>query len=168
MARIIILNGSPRKKGSTASLIRSFREGAESAGNEVTEFYLNGMNIHPCIGCQRCRSGADPCAFKDDMGSIYRAFLECDVVVFASPMYWWTIDAQLLTAVDRLYALHSVYGIDKLKRKSVLIMTAGGDWYENPVQWYSMFEKAIGWTDLGMILGAGKEKEAKLLGASIS
>ena len=49
--KIVILNGSPRKTGNTSALIKAFTEGAESAGNTVTTFFLDGMNIHGCKGC---------------------------------------------------------------------------------------------------------------------
>jgi multimeric flavodoxin WrbA len=110
---------------------------------------------------------ADPCIFKDDMDHIYRAFEACDVVVFASPMYWWTITGQLLTAVDRLYAIYGKRGPNGPKKDCVLLMTAGGDRFDQPVQWYSMFDRVMGWNDLGMVLGSGKEAEARALGASI-
>ncbi|MCD7855270.1 MAG: flavodoxin family protein [Clostridiales bacterium] len=103
--KILVLNGAARKNGSTAKLIRSFTEGARSAGHSVKEFYLDGMNIHSCKGCLHAgRDTHSPCSQKDDMDQIYSAFADCDVVVFASPLYFWTITGTLKTAADRLYA----------------------------------------------------------------
>jgi multimeric flavodoxin WrbA len=60
--KIVILNGSPRKKGNTSELAKAFTRGAESAGHTVTEFFLDSMNIHGCKGCFGGRSGRDrPC-----------------------------------------------------------------------------------------------------------
>ena len=87
--KIVILNGSPRKKGNTSALVKSFTEGAESAGNTVTEFFLDGMNIHGCKGCFGGHSSREwPCVQKDDMDQIYPAVKESDVVVLATPLYY--------------------------------------------------------------------------------
>ena len=104
--KIIILNGSPRAKGNTMGIIKAFTAGAEAAGHTVTRFDLQKMNIHPCIGC--CQGGKDissPCTQKDDMDKIYPAYREADVVVLASPLYYWTISGQLKCAFDRLFAV---------------------------------------------------------------
>ena len=128
MANIIILNGAARKNGSTAELIQAFTEGAESAGNQVTEFYLQDMNIHGCMGCNGCarapKGTENPCVQKDDMGSINAAFMKADVVVFASPVYFWTVTGTLKTAADRLYAELKALGYGGFPKKSVLLMTA--------------------------------------------
>ena len=104
--KVIVLNGSPRAKGNTAELIRAFIEGAESAGHTVTCFDLQKMNIHPCLGC--CGGGKDcnsPCVQKDDMDKIYPIYKDADLVVLASPLYYWTISSQLKAAFDRLFAV---------------------------------------------------------------
>lgn len=90
MKKIVILNGSPRTNGNTKALIECFTKGAKSAGNEVTCFDLQKMNIHGCLGC--CKGGQNPespCVQKDDMQQIYPVYREADVVVLASPMYYW-------------------------------------------------------------------------------
>ena len=107
--KIIVLNGSPRKNGNTSALVKAFREGAESAGHSVTEFWLEGMKINGCRGC--CAGGNNPespCVQKDDMEQIYPAYKEADVVVLASPLYYWTISGQLKCAFDRLFAVAEV------------------------------------------------------------
>lgn len=171
MANIMILNGASRKNRNTAALIKAFSEGAVSAGNQVREFYLQTMDIHGCLGCEGCsRAGKgtdDPCVQKDDMSEINKAFMTADVVVFASPLYFWTISGPLKTATDRLYAELRSLGYSKFPRKSVLLMTAGGSDYIQAVRWYETFERNLGWTNLGEVLGTGKTKEAEMLGASI-
>ncbi len=70
--KIVILNGSPRKNGNTSTLVKAFTEGAESASNTVTEFFLDSMNIHGCKGCFGGHSSKEcPCVQKDDMNKIY-------------------------------------------------------------------------------------------------
>ncbi len=170
MANIMILNGAARKNGHTAALIKAFSDGAKNAGNEVIEFYLQDMNIKGCLGCEHCSAalkGHQPCIQNDDMAQINETFLSVDIVVFASPVYFWTITGTLKTAADRLYAQLRSLGYDGFPRKSVLIMTAGGSDYSQAVRWYETFERNLGWKNLGEVLGAGKTNDAFKLGASI-
>ena len=164
MSRILILNGSPRKNGKTASLIKAFADGAESAGNEVRELYLQGMKIGGCLACEYCQSNGGTCVQKDDMQIVRDAFLWADVVVFASPQYWGTITGQLKIVIDRLYAV--LFG-SPIPKQFVVIMTARGNMYDMTQDFFSIFTRFLGWKNLGNVLGAGKEAEARALGASI-
>ena len=166
--KIIVLNGAARKNGNTAKLVESFAEGAKSAGNQVKVFYLDGMEIHSCKGCLNAgKDSKSPCSQKDDMEQIYAEFGEADVVVFASPLYFWTITGTLKTAADRLYAELECLGYGKFPRKSVLLMTADGGDYSQAVTWYRTYERNLGWKNLGEVLGKGKSREAYQLGASV-
>lgn len=104
--KILLLNGSPRAHGNTAALITEFTKGAQAAGNTVVRFDLGQMDIHGCLGC--CKGGKDrenPCVQKDGMGKIYPEYQAADVVVLASPMYYWAFSGQLKCALDRLFAV---------------------------------------------------------------
>lgn len=93
-------------KGNTAGLVEAFKQGAEKAGHTVEVFNLQRMDIHPCLGC--LGGGCDsqnPCVQKDDMVKIYPYYETADVLVLASPMYYWSITAQLKTVIDRLFAV---------------------------------------------------------------
>ena len=166
--KIIILNGAARKNGNTAKLVEAFTDGATSAGNQVKTFYLDGMDIHSCKGCLHAgRDSKSPCSQKDDMDQIYAEFENSDVVVFASPVYFWTITGPLKTAADRLYAELECLGYGGFPKKSVLLMTADGGDHSQAVTWYRTYERNLGWRNLGEVLGKGKAKEAYFLGASI-
>ena len=90
--KIVILNGSPRKKGNTSALVKAFTQGAESAGHSVTEFFLDSMNIHGCKGCFGGHSSRDcPCVQRDDMDKRYPPVRACDVIVLASPRCSWNM-----------------------------------------------------------------------------
>ena len=96
---IVILNGSPRRSGNTSALVKAFAEGAEAAGHTVTEFFLDAMDIHGCKGCFGGRSSRDcPCVQQDGMADIYPVVKASDVVVLASPLYYWNLSGQLRTA----------------------------------------------------------------------
>lgn len=155
---IVILNGSPRKNGNTSALAKAFTEGAESAGHVITEFFLDGMNIHGCKGCFGGHSSKDcPCVQKDDMDQIYPAVKNCDVVVFASPLYYWTMSGQIRTAIDRLFALEEGDGnlLRGNGRASALLMAAEGHGFEDVVLYYGHLVEHLHWKNLGHVLAGG-------------
>ena len=165
--KVVILNGSPRKKGNTSALVRAFAEGAESAGNMVTEFFLDGMNIHGCKGCFGGHSDrACPCVQKDDMDQIYLAVRECDVVVLATPLYYWNMSGQLRTAVDRLFALEEGGGnlLRGNGRSSALLMAAEGHGFEDAVLYYDHLMEHLKWTNLGHVLCGGVMNVGDIVG----
>ncbi len=177
---IVILNGSPRRQGNTSALVNAFAEGAESAGHTVTEFFLDGMDIHGCKGCfGGGKNPEHPCVQRDDMDNIYPAYRAADVVVLASPLYYWTISGQLKTAFDRLFAVAECDpNLRNPKKDCVLLMAAEGNGFEETLYWYDRLEKHLGWRSLGKVLCGGvmdagdirgrKELEdAKNLGKSI-
>lgn len=155
--KIIILNGSPRKTGNTAALTAEFTKGTEEAGNTVTEFFLGSMNIHGCKGCFGGGKNPDsPCVQKDDMDKIYPVYKEADIVVLATPLYYWTISGQLKAAFDRLFAVAECDpDYRNPKKESVLIMAAEGHGFEESEYWYDRLEKHLGWKSLGKILCGG-------------
>ena len=156
--KIVILNGSPRKKGNTSELAKAFTRGAESAGHTVTEFFLDSMNIHGCKGCFGGRSGRDhPCVQRDDMDKIYPAVRECDVIVLASPLYYWNMSGQIRTAVDRLFALEEGDGnlLRGHGRASALLMAAEGHDFEDVLLYYNHLMGHLKWNNLGHVLSGG-------------
>lgn len=167
MKNILILNGSPRKNGKTASLVNAFTEGAQISGNEVNNMYLDSLNIHGCLACEACQSG-NGCVQSDDMDMVYEAFEWADVVVFASPMYWGNVTGQLKIVIDRLYGLSLKMGFENFVKETAFIMTARGDNYQFSIDFYHIFTEMLNWKDYGMVLGAGKEEEARKMGENIN
>lgn len=156
--KIVILNGSPRKNGNTSTLVKSFTEGAEASGNMVTEFFLDSMNIHGCKGCFGGHSSKDcPCVQKDDMDQIYPTVRDCDVIVLASPLYYWNMSGQLRTAIDRLFALeegdHNF--LRGHGRASALLMAAEGTDFKDVLLYYDHLMEHLKWENLGQILAGG-------------
>lgn len=174
--KILVLDGSPKKNGKTASLKKAFIQGAFQNGHEVMDMYLHKMNLHGCLACDACKLGkVARCVQRDDMDIIFDEFVKADVVVFTSPMMWGTVSAQLRLGTDRFYAFcwnPAWQGVFKAKQM-VLIMTAGADGqmpenqlYQPALHWYSIFEY-LGMNSIGTVLGVGKEEEARRVGASI-
>ena len=156
--KIVILNGSPRRNGNTSALVKAFTEGATGAGNEVTEFFLGGMEIHGCKGCFGGHSSqACPCVQKDDMDKIYPAVREAEVVVLASPLYYWNMSGQIRTAIDRLFALEEGDGnlLRGHERASALLMAAEGHGFEDVVLYYDHLMEHLRWKNLGHVLAGG-------------
>lgn len=156
--KIVILNGSPRRNGNTSVLVKAFTEGATGAGNEVTEFFLGGMEIHGCKGCFGGHSSrACPCVQKDDMDKIYPAVREAEVVVLASPLYYWNMSGQIRTAIDRLFALEEGDGnlLRGHERASALLMAAEGHGFEDVVLYYDHLMEHLRWKNLGHVLAGG-------------
>jgi multimeric flavodoxin WrbA len=105
---ILVIQGSPNKSGNTATLTKRFLDGLVSNGRgiEISEFWLNDLNIKPCQGCFRC-TGTSRCFIDDDMQKIYPAMELAQVIIFAVPIYWWHMNAQTKLCIDRLTALLS-------------------------------------------------------------
>lgn len=184
--KILILNGSPRPRGNSQRLAEAFAEGAQQAGHSVTTLHLRQMHIHPCIGCLKGgRDTTHPCTQTDDMNAVYGPYQEADILVLASPLYYWNFSGQLKVAIDRLYAVTEIYGgggDDSPYKETVLLVAAATNTAENfaPMKAYyeGMLER-LGWKDLGQLLVGGVDKvgdidghpaleEARRLGASLA
>ena len=178
--KIVVLNGSPRRNGNTSALVRAFTEGAESAGHTVTTFFLQGRGIRGCLGC--CNGGKNlehPCVQRDGMDDIYPAYRETDVVVLASPLYYWNLSGQLRTAFDRLFAVAECDpNLANPSKECALLMAAEGDDFKEVENYYDRLMGHLGWTDRGKVLCGGvfavgdiegheDLEEARKLGASM-
>lgn len=158
--KICILNGSPRINGNTKELINQFTKGAKAVGHEVICFDLQKMNIHGCLGC--CNGGKDenyPCVQKDDMSKIYPIYKTADVIVLASPMYYWGITGQLKTTFDRLFAIAELNPNYKNPQKEcIFLMASEGNTADNfaPVKaFYEGLTSHLGWKNLGIVYAGG-------------
>ncbi|MCG3217134.1 MAG: flavodoxin family protein [Candidatus Heimdallarchaeota archaeon] len=126
MSKILILNGSPRKKGNTSFLVEELRKMVQDKGHEVEILTLNDYDINPCQGCFWCYKDYPlKCVQNDVMNTLYPTVLDSDVLIFASPIYWFTYSAQLKLFVDRLVALHVNGGHALNGRKFATIFVYG-------------------------------------------
>lgn len=120
--KILVLNGSPRLNGNTMHMVKAFKKGAEDAGHSVDIENVAHMNIHGCLACEYCRTKEKAvCVQKDDMQKLYQKILEADMLVFASPIYYFTLSAQLQSVIHRTYAID----VPKNILKTALIMSSG-------------------------------------------
>jgi multimeric flavodoxin WrbA len=104
--KVIVLLGSPRKKGNSTVLAKQIILGVESVGGQTETVYLNGLDIKPCQGCYACRKKeSSGCAVDDDMQSLYPKLIESNAWIIASPVYWFSMSAQTKIFMDRCFAL---------------------------------------------------------------
>lgn len=120
MKKILVLSASARKGGNTDLLCDEFIRGAESAGHSAEKMYVAFMQVKGCIGCCACQDNGGRCVQKDDMAEIYEKIKTADVIVYASPMYFYSFNAQLKAVMDRTFAIERV-----IKDKTVYLITTG-------------------------------------------
>lgn len=102
--KIVCLLGSPREKGNSATIANRFCNSAEGRGAEVKTFILNNLEYRGCQGCMACKTKLDRCVLDDDLTEVLDAIRETDVLVLASPVYFWDISSQLKTFLDRTFS----------------------------------------------------------------
>lgn len=102
--KVLILSGSPRKNGNSDLLCDEFMRGATESGNDVEKIRVASKNIAPCSGCYYCSAHNGECVHKDDMAEILQKMIDADVIVLSSPVYFYSISAQLKSVIDRTVA----------------------------------------------------------------
>ena len=169
--KIVVLNGSPRPKGNTAALIDAFREGAESAGHQVSVLQVGTMNIGGCKGCEYCHTkGGGTCIQKDDMAEVYPALAESDVLLLASPVYYHGLTGQLQSVISRFYSV----GAPAAKKWALLLTSGSPNVYAAIETQYKGILGFIQAQDMGIFEYDGKQvgteaalAEIKAFGASL-
>ena len=161
--RIIILMGSPRKAGNSAVLSERLAFGATKAGAHVETLYIHGMDISPCTGCDGCQGEeATGCIIDDAMQGIYGKLKTADAIVFASPVYWFSVSAQLKIVIDRMYAVGlGDKNILKGKNLGILLAYADPDPFTsgavNALRMFQDISAYLGTTIAGMVYGTASE-----------
>jgi multimeric flavodoxin WrbA len=104
--KVTVLHGSQHRGKNSDTLTDCVIEGLNKSGSHIIEhFYINDLEISPCQGCLSCKDYPNECNVKDDMQAIYRAYRDSNLIIWASPMYWGYITAQLKLVQDRMEAL---------------------------------------------------------------
>lgn len=105
--KVLILSASPRKGGNSDLLCDEFLRGAVEGGNTAEKIFIRDKKISFCIACDYCVRNKGICAYKDDMADILEKMIAADVIVMASPVYFYTMDAQMKTIIDRTVARYT-------------------------------------------------------------
>ena len=160
--KILILSGSPRKGGNSDLLCDEFMRGATDSGNDVEKIRIAEKKIDYCHACYYCREHGGQCAVKDDMAEVLQKMIDADVLVFASPVYFYSIDAQLKAVIDRTVARWT----DVRNKDFYYIMTAADD---NTAAMQTTLDCLRGYADCvngakekGVIYGTGVYEKGKI------
>ena len=175
---ILIISGSPRKGGNTELLAEAFAKGA-AKHHHVEIVSVRDYKVNPCLGCNACfKSEANTCAQKDDMTVIYEKMSQADMLVIASPVYFYSISAQLKAVIDRFH--NPIRDTFHIKKMAILLVGAASlpELFDAILTEYNLCLKFFDIEDAGKVLVRGvKDKgdinntdalnEAYTLGLSI-
>ena len=153
--KVLILSGSPRKGGNSDLLCDAFIKGAQESGNQVEKVFIRSKKIAPCNACYFCKQSGGQCAIKDDMAEILDKIQAVDVIVMASPVYFYSIDSQMKAVIDR-----SVARWTNIRNKEFYyIMTAAedsSDVMDCTLECFRGFARCLdGAREMGVIWGKG-------------
>ena len=153
--KVLILSGSPRKGGNSDLLCDEFMRGAVEAGNDVTKIRVAEKEIGYCTGCYYCQKSGGVCAKKDDMPEILQMMIDADVIVLSSPVYFYSIDAQLKTLIDRTVARWT-----EVKNKEFYYIVTSADEeresQERTIECFRGYADCVeGAKEMGVIYGVG-------------
>ena len=159
--KIFVITGSPRRNGNSNTLVDNFIKGAEEAGHSVVRFDSAFKNVHPCVACNKCGMNGQ-CVFKDDFEFVKNNIVDADAVVFATPMYYFGISAQIKAVIDRFYAINGQIHIPK---KAVLILTYADTSSKEAqpiISHYETLLNYLGWSDAGKVIASGVWTEGSI------
>ena len=152
---ILVLQASPNLRGSTSILVEEFARGARAAGHEVTRVDVARLSIAPCTGCVAC-GYEGPCVQHDDMDGLRAQILAADMLVLATPLYYYGMAAQLKCVIDRFCSANS--SITRKRMRSALLTVAwnADDWTFDALEaHYDTLVRYLCWQDCGRVLGYG-------------
>jgi multimeric flavodoxin WrbA len=152
---ILVLTGSPRKNGNSDRMADAFIKGAQSVGHEVTKFETAWKEIGSCSACKTCWSKEKPCSFQDDFDELAPLLQAADVIVFSTPLYWFSFTAQIKAAIDKMYAYIGKNCKHPLKIKESLLMVCGADEgmkvFDGIIATYREIAHYMKWEDKGVL-----------------
>lgn len=156
---ILVLAGSPRKNGNSDMLADAFIEGAQKAGHSVTKIYAAAHKVNGCLGCNKCWSDGTHCIQKDDMVKLYSAFEKATVLVFATPLYYYSWSAQIKCVLDRTFTYASPDRKFAMAVKECALLVAAetrevAD-LDGLVGSYRIAARFCNWKDKGVLLATG-------------
>ncbi|HET6487158.1 MAG TPA: flavodoxin family protein [Spirochaetia bacterium] len=122
--RVAAFLGSPRPGGNTDTLADAILDGAREAGLETDRHVLRSLRVHPCTGCELCWTKGRPCIFQDDGTALYDSVASSDVLLFATPVYWYGATAILKAFIDRLVVFNRPQGRPLVQGKRAVLVSA--------------------------------------------
>lgn len=170
--KIVVLNGSPRINGNTSFLVENFKKGAESVNHIVEVLQVGTMKINGCMACEYCyEKGNGECVIKDDMQKVYNSVKDADMVVFASPVYYWSFSGQLQSTISRFYSIGKP---QKAKKYAMLLSSGSPDVYDALICQFRDIVDYFEAENLGILTAYGNQnksneklKEAYIFGKNL-
>ena len=160
--KVLILSGSPRRDGNSDILCNEFAKGATEAGHLVEKLRVAEMSISPCRACYACKSSGK-CVIKDDMAEVLQKMIDADIIVLASPVYFYSIDAQLKAVIDRTVARW----LEVKNKEFYYIVTAADEETASADTTLACFrgyaDCVEGAREMGVILGMGAYQKGEIL-----
>ncbi len=153
--KITVLTGSYNLNGTSNTLVDEFIRGANESGHTINRFDTAHLKINACTGCNHCGMDGN-CVFDDDMQEILESVLSSDMIVFASPIYYFAITAPLKATIDRFYSKTMRISNKRLKTAFIITCWNTDDSTVNPAIWH--YEKMVdymNYEDQGRIIGKG-------------
>lgn len=155
--RILILQSSPRAKGNTAWMAEEYKNAAEAAGHDVTIVNVAKKRINGCLACEYCHTkGNGACIQKDDMQEIYPLLSEADVLVLASPIYYFSLNSQIQAPIHRFYA---VMKPSHIKKSALLLSSHSPNVYDAAICEYKLIAGFCGYEDTGIVTACMEEQK---------
>ena len=159
MKEVLVLVGSPRKKGNSDIMADTFIQGAEMRGHLATKIYVTDFKVAGCLGCDKCWVDGTHCVQKDEMSNIYPALEKSSVLVFSTPLYCFSWPAQIKSVIDRIYTYVSPNRKASLgiKESVLLAVAATGNAtdFDGLLYSYNLNNKYHNWKDCGTLLATG-------------
>jgi multimeric flavodoxin WrbA len=164
MKKILILSGSPRKGGNSDLLCDEFMRGAKEAGHDVEKIRVATKKIDYCHACYYCQKSGGECAIKDDMADVLQKMINADVIVLASPVYFYSIDAQLKALIDRTVARWT-----EVKNKEFYYIVTCADQeresQERTIECFRGYADCVeGAVEKGIVYGTGVYQKGEIVG----
>lgn len=153
---ILIITGSPRRGGNTEKLAEAFAKGAQENKHTVTIFNAGTTTIQGCKACNSCWSKGRACSFTDGFTDLEPLLEQADVLVFASPLYWFTFTTQIKAAMDKLYAYVSEKALRPLAVKESALLVCGAadeeQAFTGTVETYKNIVEYMHWGNAGILI----------------
>ena len=163
--KVLILSASPRKGGNSDLLCDHFIQGAKESGNQVEKIFLRDKRINHCIACGACQGNGGRCVQKDDMAEVLDKMIAADVIVMATPVYFYTMNGQTKTLIDRTYSRYT-----EISNKEMYFIVTAADGrkqaMERTLEGFRGFTSCLqGAQEKGIIYGIGAWKLGDIKGS---
>lgn len=162
---ILVLTGSPRPKGNSDLMADAFIRGARSSGHQVTKISTAQLSVRGCLACECCYSSGAACVQNDDFNQVAACMEQADVIIFATPIYWFSFPSHLKAVIDKFYSF--LIGEKQLPIKESLLLVCGemeeASIFDGIINSYAQSISYMGWKDRGCYYAAGVCQKGDIL-----